>query len=735
MSDSDNHNVSGRDYDEGDEAGTKVPPLRREAPPSTKSTKWSTFQPTPRRTKVRYRPQPLLRMSTQRVEANLCGWWSRHCFRILAPVPWRTWLHRYAEGERLGNYAPQGELQALRPHPELKPSRLRAKQVRHAEPPPTIGVACTCRGQLVSSRALRNRTGGRRTFHHSEENAVSEQRGHRAAKVFPKRTRALSDAAAKISSEVYDYLIFRTPEGYKKANLEPPDYGRSEKYEPVPIATPTAKGSSTEASQDMAPDKAFIAPAAAPRPKTMVALGAKKAAAKPAADPLVVNVFALARTDTSLGGITAPDLPVTHGQSRRGKEKRQEPEVEEELEEELATAEGRAEKAEKELTEAESRAEKVEQAEKEAIDKMKDASSLARFICTDEAVAKEFLSAFKNTEVKTPHGRQTNTIGHLTPEMGTLLPWASKAIRSAGQRNRVPYSQDGHLAPIGLEGHKANAIGYLTPKIGTLLPSASKAIRSADLHNRAPYSRDGHLAPIGREGLKPGNGISPSSCFSCANVTVAAQHEPSSSAYALPPQRATANPGEISLLLASMEAEPRGRMSYAIDDGGVQQLPLTAFSFSSDVATVSDGGLSFPLLSATSPSPATEATAQLGGSPSSPGNGISPSSCFSCANVTVAAQHEPSSSAYALPPQRATANPGEISLLLASMEAEPRGRMSYAIDDGGVQQLPLTAFSFSSDVATVSDGGLSFPLLSATSPSPATEATAQLGGSPSSVRW
>nr|GMD86908.1 hypothetical protein Iba_chr14bCG10630 [Ipomoea batatas] len=166
MSDSDNHNVSGRDYDEGDEAGTKVPPLRREAPPSTKSTKWSTFQPTPRRTKVRYRPQPLLRMSTQRVEANLCGWWSRHCFRILAPVSWRTWLHRYAEGERLGNYAPQGELQALRPHPELKPSRLRAKQVRHAEPPPTIGVACTCRGQLVSSRALRNRTGGRRTFHH-----------------------------------------------------------------------------------------------------------------------------------------------------------------------------------------------------------------------------------------------------------------------------------------------------------------------------------------------------------------------------------------------------------------------------------------------------------------------------------------------------------------------------------------------------------------------------------------
>nr|GMC46923.1 serine/arginine repetitive matrix protein 2-like [Ipomoea batatas] len=203
-----------------------------------------------------------------------------------------------------------------------------------------------------------------------------------------KRTRALTDAAAKISSEVYDYLIFRTPEGYKNANLEPPDYGRSEKYEPVPIVIPTAKG--------MAPDKAFIAPAAAPRPKSEVALGAKKAAAKPAADPPIINVPAPAPTDTSSDGGTAPDLPVAHGPSRRGKEKCQEAEIEEK---ELTTAEDRAEKAEKKLAEAESRAEKAEQAEKEAIDKMKDASSLARFICTDEAIAKEFLTAFINTEV------------------------------------------------------------------------------------------------------------------------------------------------------------------------------------------------------------------------------------------------------------------------------------------------------------------------------------------------
>nr|GMD79870.1 serine/arginine repetitive matrix protein 2-like [Ipomoea batatas] len=271
--------------------------------------------------------------------------------------------------------------------------------------------------------------------------------------------KALTDAVAKISSEVYDYLIFLTPEGYKKANLEPPDYGRDEKYEPVPIAVPAVKG--------MSPDRTFIAPAAAPHPKTKVALGAKKAAA----DPPIISVPDPAPTDASSGGGAAPELPVTLGPSRRGKEKRQEAEIEEvltlkrtkrpagtrssdlheglrerdalastlvdqirdnvpgmetimgwscnqlgeqiaedilwvsaterriqELEKELAAAEDRAEKAEKKLGIAEGRAERAEQAEKEAIDKMKDANSLARFICTDEAIAKEFLTAFINTE-------------------------------------------------------------------------------------------------------------------------------------------------------------------------------------------------------------------------------------------------------------------------------------------------------------------------------------------------
>nr|GMD27908.1 serine/arginine repetitive matrix protein 2-like [Ipomoea batatas] len=247
----------------------------------------------------------------------------------------------------------------------------------------------------------------------------------------PRRTRALTDAAAKISSEVYDYHIFRTPESYKSANLEPPDYGREEKYESVPLAVPTTGGVLAEPSQGMSPDRTFIAPAAAPRPKTKVALGAKKVATKPAADPPVTNVPDVTPTNASSGGgkksakrrksrscFNLPPLSqLTHTTTdlfsrARALEGIREKEVVplqkqvsaaegriRELEKELAATEDRAEKAERKLGEAEARADKAENAEKEAIDKMKDASSLARFICTDEAVAKEFLTAFINTEV------------------------------------------------------------------------------------------------------------------------------------------------------------------------------------------------------------------------------------------------------------------------------------------------------------------------------------------------
>lgn len=45
-------------------------------------------------------------------------------------------------------------------------------------------------------------------------------------------TRALSDAAMKISSEFYDYKIFYTYEEYDQVELEPPWYDFDRKYVP-----------------------------------------------------------------------------------------------------------------------------------------------------------------------------------------------------------------------------------------------------------------------------------------------------------------------------------------------------------------------------------------------------------------------------------------------------------------------------------------------------------------------
>nr|GMD12832.1 uncharacterized protein LOC109173786 [Ipomoea batatas]GMD12833.1 uncharacterized protein LOC109173786 [Ipomoea batatas] len=463
MSDSNSQNASGRDYDEGDEAVSES---------SSPSTGGSTFN------------------QIDEVEH-------------VSPI---------AE-ENEGPLRPTASTEDVSSSGRGKSPRVvLSKTFPHLSPRNVEEIAVSIR-----------RKGVPRELRAPRQNPSPEASSRSCALPAPgERTRALTDAAAKISSEVYDYLIFCTPEGYKNANLEPPDYGRDEKYEPVPIATPAAQGSTAEPGQGMSPDRTFIAPAAAPRPKTKVALGAKKAAAKPTTDLPIADVPDPAPIDASSGGGVAPDLPVTLGPSRRGKEKRQEAEIEEvrtkrsastrsadlheglrerdalastlvdqirdkvpgmetimgwscnrlgeqiaedilrvsfccqntispfgrvrmsnllrllqlthtttdlfsraralegirekevvplqkqvsaaerriqELDKELAAAEDRAEKAEKKLGEAEGRAERAEQAKKEAIDKMKDANSLARFICTDEAIAREFLTAFINTEV------------------------------------------------------------------------------------------------------------------------------------------------------------------------------------------------------------------------------------------------------------------------------------------------------------------------------------------------
>nr|GMD65865.1 hypothetical protein Iba_chr12cCG9470 [Ipomoea batatas] len=56
----------------------------------------------------------------------------------------------------------------------------------------------------------------------------------------PKKSRSLDDAAVKVSAEEYEYEIFRSPEEYQKANLEPPRYDLPEKYTPQRAAVTVA---------------------------------------------------------------------------------------------------------------------------------------------------------------------------------------------------------------------------------------------------------------------------------------------------------------------------------------------------------------------------------------------------------------------------------------------------------------------------------------------------------------
>nr|GMD76453.1 serine/arginine repetitive matrix protein 2-like [Ipomoea batatas] len=464
MSDSDSQNASARDYDEGDEA------VSESSSPSTGSSTFNQIDEVEHVSPLAEENEGPIRPATS---AEDCS--QRH-FLNSAPATWSRSPPPYARKAFLESCEPPGETHASRPRSDLAHFQLRAKRV-------PVASSSSDPNPLEADQTASAPPATRKKMVFLNSEVVQQQKCL--------LTRAETD-------EIHALL---RGQGYKSANLEPPDYGRGEKYEPVPVAAPAAQGSMAEPGQGMSPDRTFIAPAAAPRPKTKVALGAKKAAAKPAVDPPVVTVPDTTPTDASSSGGADPNLQVTLGPSRRGKEKRQEAEVEEvltlkctkrststrsadlheglrerdalastlvdqirdkvpgmetimgwscnrlgeqiaedilrlthtttdlfsrvralegvrekevvplqkqvfaaeqriqELEKELAAAEDRAEKAEKKLSEAEARAERAEKAEEEAIGKMKDASSLARFICTDEAIAKEFLTAFINTEV------------------------------------------------------------------------------------------------------------------------------------------------------------------------------------------------------------------------------------------------------------------------------------------------------------------------------------------------
>nr|GMD37322.1 hypothetical protein Iba_chr09eCG8240 [Ipomoea batatas] len=99
-----------------------------------------------------------------------------------------------------------------------------------------------------------------------------------------------------------------SPESYKKANLEPPDYGWGEKYEPKPIASHTVPSTSAEPSQDMVLNKAFAALSAPRLPRTKVALGVKKTTVNTApADPPVTDAqTSVAKIDAPSDSVLAP---------------------------------------------------------------------------------------------------------------------------------------------------------------------------------------------------------------------------------------------------------------------------------------------------------------------------------------------------------------------------------------------------------------------------------------------
>nr|GMD95515.1 serine/arginine repetitive matrix protein 2-like [Ipomoea batatas] len=112
---------------------------------------------------------------------------------------------------------------------------------------------------------------------------------------FPARTRALTDMASKISSEFYDYFIFRLPKTTRTRGLRP-----------LIIAE----------LRNMVLDKGFVTAPSTPRPSWMkISLGSKKTAeeAKNASDPAEQ---------------TAPTTVPTKAVAR-GKEKAAGPEVEE----------------------------------------------------------------------------------------------------------------------------------------------------------------------------------------------------------------------------------------------------------------------------------------------------------------------------------------------------------------------------------------------------------------------
>nr|GMD86448.1 histone-lysine N-methyltransferase SETD1A-like [Ipomoea batatas] len=137
----------------------------------------------------------------------------------------------------------------------------------------------------------------------------------------PKKSRSLDDAAVKVSAEEYEYEIFRSPEGYQKANLEPPRYDLPEKYTPQRAAVTVAVKASLLETSSRGIMRSFPVSARPPAPAKKISLGSKKTEPVKPADP---NAEALIPTGLPLAATHPSGQSGDHGDAqtaKRGKEK------------------------------------------------------------------------------------------------------------------------------------------------------------------------------------------------------------------------------------------------------------------------------------------------------------------------------------------------------------------------------------------------------------------------------
>nr|GMD89582.1 leucine zipper putative tumor suppressor 2-like [Ipomoea batatas] len=143
----------------------------------------------------------------------------------------------------------------------------------------------------------------------------------------PKKSRSLDDAAVKVSAEEYEYEIFRSPEEYQKANLEPPRYDLPEKYTPQRAAVTVAVKAPLPENSSRGTMRSFPVSARPLAPAKKISLGSKKAEPAKPTDP---SAEALVPTGLPLATTLPSSQSGDHGDAqtaRRGKEK--EAEVEE----------------------------------------------------------------------------------------------------------------------------------------------------------------------------------------------------------------------------------------------------------------------------------------------------------------------------------------------------------------------------------------------------------------------